>query len=203
MDDKHSRRDPALYARKKPASFRGMSHPRSPDVASALLAHRNAFKAFLVSRVGNAADAEDLLQDGLIKALQRAGELKDEEKSVAWFYQLLRHAIIDHARSRDAARGRETKWVAESVTLANDADAERILCGCFEHLLPSLKPAHAELLRRVDLEGQSVAAAATALRMSANHASVTLHRARAELRKKLQEFCGSCASGACLDCDCQ
>jgi len=44
--------------------------------------------------------------------------------------------------------------------------------------------------------------AAKALQMTANHASVTLHRARAELRKKLQEFCASCADGACLDCDC-
>ena len=180
-----------------------MSQPSSPAIASELLAHRNAFKAFLVSRVGNPADAEDLLQDGLIKALQRAGELKDGEKSVAWFYQILRHAIIDRARSRDATRGREGKWAAESVTLADDPDAERVLCGCFEPLLPSLKPAHAELLRRVDLEGQSVSATANALGMTANHASVTLHRARAELRKKLLEFCGSCAAGACLDCDCR
>lgn len=180
-----------------------MSQVVSSEIASALLAHRSAFKAFLVSRVGNPADAEDLLQNGLIKAIQRADELKDGEKRVAWFYQILRHAIIDHARSRSAARGREERWMADSATLAEDTDAERVLCGCFEHLLPSLKPAHAELLRRVDLQGQSVSASAGALGMTANNASVTLHRARAELRKKLQEFCGSCANGACLDCDCQ
>lgn len=179
-----------------------MSQPSSPEVASALLAHRSAFKAFLVSRVGNSADAEDLLQNGLIKAIQRADELKDGEKSVAWFYQILRNVIIDHARSRGAARKRDDAWATDTVTLADDADAERVLCGCFEHLLPSLKPTHAELLRRVDLEGRPVAATAIALGMTANNASVTLHRARAELRKKLQEFCGSCAEGACLDCDC-
>jgi RNA polymerase sigma-70 factor (ECF subfamily) len=126
-----------------------MSQPSSPDVASALLAHRSAFKAFLVSRVGNPADAEDLLQNGLIKALQRADELKDGEKSVAWFYQILRHVIIDHARSRHATRRREETWTTDAATLADDPDAERVLCGCFEHLLPSLKPTHAELLRRV------------------------------------------------------
>ena len=179
-----------------------MSQPSSPDVASALLAHRNAFKAFLVSRVGNPADADDLLQNGLIKAIQRADELKDGEKSVAWFYQILRNVIIDHGRSCGAARKRDDAWAADAVTLADDADAERVLCGCFAHLLPSLKPTHAELLRRVDLEGQPVSAAANALGMTANNASVTLHRARAELRKKLQEFCGGCANGACLDCDC-
>jgi len=179
-----------------------MSRPNSSDVASALLAHRQAFKAFLVSRVGNEADAEDLLQNGLIKALQSADDLRDDEKSVAWFYQILRNVIIDHARSRNATRRRDNAWTSDAVTLAEDADAERVLCGCFEHLLPSLKPAHAELLRRVELEGQSVAATALALGMTPNNASVTLHRARAELRRKLREFCGSCAAGACLDCDC-
>lgn len=179
-----------------------MSRPSSLDVASALLAHRSAFRAFLVSRVGNEADAEDLLQNGLIKALQRADELKSGEKSVAWFYQILRNVIIDHARSRSAKRRREDAWTTDAVTLADDADAERVLCGCFAHLLPSLKPTHAELLRRVDLEGRPVSVTAIALGMTANNASVTLHRARAELRKKLQEFCGSCANGACLDCDC-
>jgi len=179
-----------------------MPQPRSPEVASALLAHRSAFKAFLVSRVGSEADAEDLLQNGLIKALQRADELKDGEKSVAWFYQILRNVVIDHARSRHATRRREEAWTTDAATLADDADAERVLCGCFEHLLPSLQPTHAELLRRVDLEGRPVSATAIALGMTANNASVTLHRARAELRKKLQEFCGSCANGACLDCDC-
>lgn len=179
-----------------------MTRSHTPDVASALLAHRSAFKSFLISRVGNEADAEDLLQNGLIKALQHGGELKDGEKSVAWFYRILRNAIIDHVRSRDATRRREDAWTTDAAALADDADAERVLCGCFAHLLPSLKPTHAELLRRVDLEGQPVSAAAIALGLTANHASVTLHRARAELRKKLQDFCGDCAKGACLDCDC-
>ena len=110
--------------------------------------------------------------------------------------------IIDHARSRNAARRREDAWTTDAATLADDADAERVLCGCVAHLLPSLKPMHAELLRRVDLEGRPVSATAIALGMTANNASVTLHRARAELRRKLQEFCGACASGACLDCNC-
>lgn len=180
-----------------------MAQPSTPDVASSLLAHRSAFRAFLVARVGNEADADDLLQNGLIRAVRHADELKDHEKSVAWFYRILRHAIIDHGRSRGAARQRDDAWAADTVTLADDADAQRVLCGCFESLLPSLKPAHAELIRRVDLQGESVSATAAALGLTANNASVTLHRARADLRKKLQEFCGSCAGGACLDCDCQ
>lgn len=171
------------------------------DVTATLLAHRDVFKAFLASRVGNVADAEDLLQNGLVKAMQRAGEIKDGEKAIAWFYRVLRNVLIDHRRSRAAAVKREDAWAADAMELADREEVERHLCACFEKMLPTLKPMQAELLRRVELGGESVARAAADLGITPNHASVTLHRARAELRTKLFEFCGDCA---CLDrCECE
>lgn len=171
------------------------------DITSQLLAHRSAFKAFIASRVGSDADVEDLLQSGLVKALEQAQELRDSEKAVAWFYQLLRNVIVDHARSRGANAKREAAWAADAIALEQDAEAERQICGCFEKLLPTLKATHAELLRRVELQGESVACAAEALHMTPNNASVTLHRARGELRTKLLKFCGDCS---CLDdCSCE
>jgi RNA polymerase sigma factor (sigma-70 family) len=175
------------------------SHPAG--VTGTLLAHRHVFKAFLASRVGNEADAEDLLQNGLVKAMERSGEIKDGEKAVAWFYQVLRNVLIDHVRSRNAAARRDDAWASSAVTLADDPEAERHICACFEKMLPGLKPAQAELVRRVELKGEPVAKVAIALGMTANNASVTLHRARAELRAKLMDFCGDCA---CLDnCECE
>lgn len=174
--------------------------PATSDVTATLLAHRDAFKAFLTSRVGNPADAEDLLQNGLVKALGRADEIKDGEKAVAWFYQLLRNVIVDHLRSRRAAAERDDRWAAETANVSEDPEADRQICGCFERLLPTLKPAHAELIRRVELQGEPVRVAAVALGLTPNNASVTLHRARNELRAKLVSFCGDCR---CLNrCEC-
>ncbi len=166
-----------------------------------LLAQRHVFKAFLASRVGNEAEAEDLLQNGLVKAMERGGEIKDGEKAVAWFYQVLRNVLIDHVRSRHAAAKRDDAWASSTMTLADDPEAERHICACFERMLQAMKPAQAELVRRVELKGEPVAKVAIALGMTANNASVTLHRARAELRAKLMDFCGDCA---CLDhCECE
>jgi RNA polymerase sigma factor (sigma-70 family) len=172
-----------------------------PSVARTLLAHRHVFKAFLTSRLGNPADAEDLLQNGLVKAMERSGEIKDGEKAVAWFYQVLRNALIDHVRSRTAAAKRDEAWASAATTLNDDHEAERVICACFEKMLPALKPAQAELIRRVELGGEPVGQAAAALGLSANAGSVTLHRARAELRTRLMEFCADCA---CLEhCECE
>jgi RNA polymerase sigma-70 factor (ECF subfamily) len=85
---------------------------------------------------------------------------------------------------------------------AAPADWEPQLCACLGRVIDTLKPRHAALLRRVDLNGEAVQDAARALQLTPNHASVTLHRARLELREKLTAFCGACADGACLDCHC-
>ncbi|MBI5424791.1 MAG: sigma-70 family RNA polymerase sigma factor [Opitutae bacterium] len=175
-------------------------------LAQALHAHRGAFKAFLAARVGSEAEAEDILQHGLAKAVQRAREIRDDEKAVAWFYQLLRHALVDHYRARGAARRRDEALGTLITALGDDvapaAVVEKQLCTCLGGVVGTLKPLQAELLRRVDLDGEPVQDAARALKISANHASVTLHRARKELRARLEAFCGDCADGACLDCDC-
>lgn len=175
-------------------------------LVAALSAQRGAFKAFLAARVGNEADAEDILQNGLVKALQHAGELRDDGKLTAWFYQLLRHAITDHYRARGAVARRDDALSTLVTALEQDVTTARAfeakLCTCLGGVVDTLKPAHAELLRRVDLNGEAVQDAARALGVSANHTSVTLHRARRELRKQLEQFCGACADGACLDCDC-
>jgi len=181
---------------------------RRPDqLAAELNTHRNAFKAFLAARVGSEAEAEDILQNGLLKALQRSGELQDDAKLIAWFYQLLRNAVVDHYRARGAVRRRHDILGETLAALGEDIIAapkgwEPQLCGCLGGVVDTLKPQHAELLRRVDLNGESMQAVARALKMTANTASVTLHRARKELRIRLETFCGDCANGSCLECDC-
>ena len=180
---------------------------RADEIARSLNDQRAAFKAFLVARVGNAAEAEDILQNGLLKALRSADTIADADKSVAWFYQLLRNAVIDHYRSRGAAKRRDDDIGTMLNALGEDIAAappgwEAQLCGCLASVVDSLKPRYAELLRRVELDGEPVQSAAKALGISPGNASVTLHRARHELREKLRAFCGACADGACLDCHC-
>ncbi|MBP7482316.1 MAG: sigma-70 family RNA polymerase sigma factor [Lacunisphaera sp.] len=183
-----------------------MARP-ADQLAAALNEHRNAFKAFLAARVGSDEEAEDILQNGLLKVVQSSGELRDTDKVLAWFYQLLRNAVIDHYRTRGSTKRRHDGLAEMIAALGEDVaapphDWQPQLCGCLGGVVDTLKPLHAELLRRVDLTGESVQDAAKALKMTPNNASVTLHRARKDLRARLETFCGDCAKGACLDCDC-
>lgn len=180
---------------------------RAETIANALNEQGAAFKAFLAARVGSDAEAEDLLQNGIIKALRHADDLRDDSRLTPWFYQLLRNAVVDHYRSRGSARRRDEALGDLIAALGEDIAAapkgwEPQICGCLGGVIDTLKPREAGLLRRVELEGMSVKDAAKAMKLTPNNASVMLHRARKELRKRLEAFCGACADGACLDCDC-
>jgi len=172
-----------------------------PPALDPIFSRRAEFRAFLVSRLGSEADADDVLQNGLIKALRSASEVKDEQKLTAWFYQVLRNAIVDHIRTRRAREVRDDTWATEQA-IPGDEDIEKAACRCIEPLIDELKPREAQLVRKVELKNQTVAEAAQISGISLNNASVTLHRARKKLRERLEAFCGECAGGACLDCDC-
>jgi RNA polymerase sigma-70 factor (ECF subfamily) len=81
-----------------------MSEALAPAVVDVLVDRHRQFLDFLERRVGNRAAAEELLQAAYLKGLERGGALRDGESAVAWFYRLLRNALIDFYRHRDAER---------------------------------------------------------------------------------------------------
>jgi RNA polymerase sigma factor (sigma-70 family) len=181
---------------------RAAPEPDAAVVAAWVENHRR-FLAFLERRVESRAVAEEILQTAFVRGLEKTGEIRDAERAVAWFYRLLRNAIVDHYRARDSER----RGLAALVQEIGDAvepppDIESEICRCFAALLPALRPEYAEILRRVDLEGARPADFARANGLTANNAMVRLHRARQALRADLQRSCRTCADHGCLDCSC-
>jgi RNA polymerase sigma-70 factor (ECF subfamily) len=154
--------------------------------------------------VGSRADAEEILQAAYVRGLERSGEIRAEERAVAWFYRLLRNAVVDHWRARGAA-ARAIEAYARELGDAREPAPQLAaeLCLCFEALLPTLKPQHAEALARVDLGGARAVDYAAEAGITANAAMVRLHRARRELRAALERSCRTCAEHGCLDCRCE
>lgn len=169
-----------------------------------LLERRAEFLAFLQSRVGGQAEAEEVLQAAYVKGLKSLDQVTDETGVVPWFYRVLRSAMIDHLR-RDASRRRmEDRLAAEGEPLEKpDPELEKAVCKCVTALVPDLKAEYGEMIRLVELEEKSVAEAARNLGLTANNASVRLHRARESLRKGLMSTCGACAEHGCQDCSCR
>lgn len=177
---------------------------REPEVLRALIENHARFLAFVERRVGNRDVAEDILQEAFVRGTARADSLRDSESLVAWFYRILRNAIVDHARRQSARDRALEQMVAEGETesIEQDAELEAVVCGCVLSLLETLKPEYGAAIRRVDLEGASVRGYGEEVGISATNAGVRLHRAREALRKQLARSCGTCLTHGCFDCRC-
>ncbi|MBS1802231.1 MAG: sigma-70 family RNA polymerase sigma factor [Acidobacteria bacterium] len=160
------------------------------------------FLQFLRGRVGDPATAEDILQAAYVKAIQHESDLRKDESSVAWFYRILRNAIIDHYR-QNATRSRAAEQFAAEWNESYEMELKDQACTCIRDILPDLKKDYRSALERVDLGGESMDAFAAAEQTTPNNAYVRLHRARKALAKKLTEVCGTCAIHHCLDCSCK
>ena len=170
-----------------------------------LVQNKMQFLRFLEHRVGSRADAEDLLQTAFLRLVAQKDSLRDEEKLVPWFYQLLRNLMVDHYRHRRALSRLESSVAAEADVMPASADEAlfNAVCTCVDSMISALRPEHAELVRRVELGGEPLSRVAGDLRITPNNASVRLHRARRALREALQDSCGACADHGCLECGCR
>ena len=121
---------------------------------------------------------------------------------MAWFYRILRNSTIDHYR-RTAARGRAHEQFAAEAPISYETELEANICKCLNGVIPMLKDEYRIVLERVDLGGESIAGFAKSEQLTANNASVRLHRARKAAAKKLTQVCGACAEHKCLDCTCK
>jgi RNA polymerase sigma-70 factor, ECF subfamily len=166
-----------------------------------LLESRDRFLGYVRKRVDDPELAEDILQDSFLRAIQAAPSLRQKDRLVPWFYSVLHNAIIDAYRRRGGENRRVT--ALDGVDVAEEVEDEAALCACFEPIFATLKPEYAELIRAVDLGGETPEAAAERLGITPVNLRVRRYRARQALRQRLEQTCRTCADHGCLDCTCR
>ena len=149
----------------------------SPEAIAQLVKGHREFLAFLERRVESRAVAEDILQAAFTRGL-------DRQRSTT-------------ARAMEAW-GREFPDVQEP-----EAELRQEICRCVSGLLETLKPEYREALRIVDLEEGKLKDLAQQSGITAENAAVRVHRARAALRRRIEQACGTCSVHGCLDCSCE
>lgn len=169
-----------------------------------LLQRRGEFLGFLEKRVGSRAAAEDILQSAFVRGMERGSEIRDEESVVAWFYRMLRNAVIDHYR-REGSSARAMESFAREMSDAEvpSPDLRNEICRCVSKAMEGLKPEYRQALEVVDIREESPRELAEQAGISANNATVRVHRARQALQKEVRQTCGACADHGCVDCRCK
>jgi len=133
------------------------SNSLSPGAIQRLVESHRQFLSFVERRVESRAVAEDILQSAFVRGLERGAEVRDEESAVAWFYRVLRNAVVDHYRHRASTERALEGWGREFIAQTTpEAELQRDICQCISALMETLKPEYQQALRIVDLDEGSL-----------------------------------------------
>ena len=177
--------------------------PIDADAKRVLVDNHREFLRFLERRVGRRDLAEDILQEAFARGLPKLETLRDGESVVPWFYRTLRNATIDYYRRAKTADRALASFAEEIETTEEPTETVRDeVCRCVARLADTLKPEYADALKRVEVDGVSMATFAEEQGISKNNAAVRVFRAREALRRQVVVSCGTCAEHGCLSCTC-
>ena len=140
-------------------------------------------RRFLARRT-DAATADDVLAETLLVCWRRVAELPDEP--LPWAYGVARNCLRNAERS-----ARRQERVAARLALPSRWIRVAPEDLALHEALAALRPDDAELLRLWAWERLTPAEIATVLDITANAASIRLHRAREKLKDKLRKTAGA------------
>ena len=176
---------------------------RRQRLVEQLLEGRPRFVSYVHRVVGDRSLAEDLVQDGFVRAVERLDEVRNDGAVLAWFYRMLRNMAYDHGRRARVQRRALDVFAKESQTVEPaPADVKGPPCRCVSHLAASLRPEYADALQRIEVEGSPVKTYAVEQGISPSNAAVRAFRARQALEHSVNAYCGTCAEGGCTSCSC-
>lgn len=142
-------------------------------------------RGWLRGRLGNAHDAEDMLQDLFLKAMRQDRKFCELTNARAWLFEVARNALADRLRLKK-----------EQVELPDDLAAEleeipavESLSACLPRVLAELSEEDREAITRCELEGMTQAEYARLKGLTLPGAKSRVQRARKRLREKLTAAC--------------
>jgi len=160
----------------------------------------DGLRRFIASRVPD-SDAEDVLQDTLLRLHEATDSLRDADRAEAWVFSIARRTIADFYRDRE--RGPDEQPVGRVPDVVDDEGAATDQVDSYEgdhdvheEVLSWLRPMAEELPERyrrplvmADFEGATHREVADEFGLSRSGATSRIRRARAKLREQLQRCC--------------
>lgn len=162
--------------------------------------HLQALHAFAFRLTGNSQDAEDLVQDVVVKLYPKLAELESVSQLRPWLNRVLYRQFIDSIRKKGRQADRPASdlmggasqydWFDSlaSEELSPELELSRSRLGpLLDSALEQLSPDQRTLLLLHDVDGWRQEDVAEVLAVPVGTVKSRLHRSRATLRKYLQE----------------
>lgn len=165
---------------------------RRGDVAAYdLLVTRHMKRAYSVAYrlLGQREDAEDLVQDAFLAALEKIDTFQAGRSFAPWFYRILVNRGLNSRKSRSLRRMEALPAEISDARRSPLRDAEQAeLREQLKAVLALLPPRQKTVVELFELEGFSSLEIAEVLGLSDGTVRWHLHQARAKLREALEPF---------------
>ncbi|SHG05296.1 sigma-70 family RNA polymerase sigma factor [Bradyrhizobium erythrophlei] len=147
-----------------------------------------ALRRYARTFVRGAADADDLVQDTLERAISRWYQRRSDGETRAWLFTILHNLAVNHLR-RAARRGREVPLddAGESDVAVPSAQEDALRRDDILGAVGRLPDEQRSVLLLVSIEDVSYAEAARILGIPIGTVMSRLARARAQLQKLLEQ----------------
>jgi RNA polymerase sigma-70 factor (ECF subfamily) len=146
-------------------------------------------RPFIARRVAASADADDVLQEVLIRVHRGLPELRDDDRVGPWMFRIARNAIVDHLRSRSSRLAREDAATDETASATEDDDAAQALVRALSFFVAELPSPYREAITLTELEGRTQREAAEMLGIGLSAMKSRVQRGREKLRAMLDACC--------------
>ncbi|GAB2836602.1 hypothetical protein GCM10027176_46150 [Actinoallomurus bryophytorum] len=156
-------------------------------VTSLYIQHRSALLAYVTKMLSDPYQAEDVVQETMVRAWRNADRLTPERGSIAaWLKRVAHNVAVDKLRAR-RARPPET-LVADTPTRMLPDHSDDVVESMFvRRALERLAPAHRAALVEVYFADRTAAQAAKALGIPVGTVKSRVHHALRNLRLHLEE----------------
>lgn len=156
--------------------------------------HGGPLLRFAVRTCGSESDGADALQEGLLAAWRGAATFRGDSSARAWLYQIVVHACRRRARRRAGEPARYASLEAAAAVPTVEDVAGRVAAreagAAIERALDGMAADAREVLLLRDVEGLTGPEAAAALALDLAAMKSRLHRARLELKERVEGILG-------------
>jgi RNA polymerase sigma-70 factor (ECF subfamily) len=169
------------------------------DLGSALiplLADLRAYARFLAAQ---RAEADDLVQEALVRALVALPQFRDGSNLRAWLFTILRNAFFEQARRRRTERALLARSPAHDDASMPEQDARTDLADLQHHLF-ALPPLLRDALVLVGAQGISYEEASQICGVPVGTVKARVSRARTHLARMMQSQAAAVAD-ECAEID--
>lgn len=173
---------------KVPAAVAAEPVSEGPAVLSR---HRPWLSGLLTRLTGNAALAQDLVQETFVKAIAARGP-REPEKMRAWLAAIALNAARDSARKMSIHREvtpADMVEVVDETPAPDEALLNTEMKSCIVEFVDRLPNTQRQVVALHDLLGLTHADVADRLAITEANSRVLLHRGRSNLRELLEEGC--------------